>query len=90
MAKHLSSPIRLALRTEGDWWVAYLAEATTMDGAREVGRILLGAASQGNGIRERWMSLMSDVMRIALEDMGVTVASMDERPAPESERSGRA
>jgi hypothetical protein len=83
------TPIRLALRVEGNWWVAYLAETATMAGAHEIGRIAFGAA-RDPAIKRGFMDLMQLVMMQGLESLGIKVESVDVRDAPESERSGRA
>ena len=85
----VDAPIRLALRVEGSWWVAYVADRDTMKDAREIGRIAL-AAVRGDALRERWKTLMGDVLRFELAEAGLTVARMDEQVAPMSERSGSA
>lgn len=83
------APIRLAMRVEGDWWVAYIAQASTMDEALEIGRIhgrFMSAVVDG---QERFKTLMADCLRACLTDIGHPPIRMEERPAPQSERSGR-
>lgn len=84
-----STPIRLALRVEGEWWVAYLAETATMAGAHEIGRIAFGAAREP-AVKQGFMDLMQLVMTQGLASLGIKVQGVDIRGAPESERSGRA
>jgi hypothetical protein len=82
--------LRLALRCEGDWWVAYLAEQTTMDGAFEIGRILLGAVTRP-ARKQAFQDLMQKVMTDAIRDrFGVRAIGLEVRPAPEHEKAGRA
>lgn len=83
-------PFRLAMRVEGTWWVAYLAERETMVGAIEVARIRLNAAKGSQRVTDGFKALMRDVLESALRDLGATVASWKEEAAPESERAGRA
>lgn len=77
------------MRAEGNWWVAYLAKTTTMVGAKEIGRILLGAARDPT-VKQGFMDVMQQVMTGNLEALGIKVQSVDVRRAPESEKSGRA
>ena len=75
---------RLALRVEGDTWVAYYAMPDTMDGALVLGSIKM-ALVQDQGRRHAFMELMKSAISEVLD-----VESWDERPAPEHERAGRA
>jgi hypothetical protein len=82
--------LRLALRVEGDWWVAYCAEATTMDGAVELGRIHMTLV-QKRRPKTAWMDLMRDCLADLIgSGLGVTPSGFEIRPAPEHERAGRA
>jgi hypothetical protein len=69
---------RLAFRVEGDWWVAYYALPTTMDGAMEMARIRM-ALVQDQDRKNDFMGEMT----------GETPEFLT-RSAPEHERSGRA
>jgi len=81
--------IRLALRQEGDWWNAYLALADTMDGAKLIGTIKIGAVAQDPKIKKDFMKLMQRVLANAIRDTtGQKPKEWDIGPAPESERSG--
>jgi hypothetical protein len=83
--------LRLALRREGDWWVAYLAEAQTMDGAFEIGRVLFGAVITSYARQREFMALMQAIMTDAIHDrFGVRATGFEIRPAPEHEKAGRA
>jgi len=83
---------RLAMRHEGDWWVAYYAMPDTMDNAIELARIKMGLVTQANkqARKEGFMRLMKHCVSDMLEEV------MGQRPtwplppqaAPESERSG--
>jgi hypothetical protein len=84
------SPIRVAFRTEGRWWVAYVAGRDSMQGAIEIGRILQTAAEHHDAVKDGFIALMAKVMKLHLEDMGIAVLDMRTQAAPESERSGQA
>jgi len=89
----MSMPFRLAMRAEGQWWVAYLARPNTMDGAKELGRVLMGIVS-GDGSEGRKAAFM-DLMKSALTDASAAIGGVVEHwdeptPAPEHERSGSA
>jgi hypothetical protein len=84
-------PIRLAMRAEGDWWVAYMAQPDTMDGAKRLGSILLGIVERNAEHKQTFMALMQEVMTAAIKDVfGQTPDWSEPQAAPESERSGRA
>lgn len=85
-----STPLRLALRVEGNWWVAYIATTENMEGAIELARIRLGALKDVAGGTDRWKSLMVDILGTQLKGIGLPPISWDEHAAPESERSGKA
>lgn len=79
---------RLALRVEGDWWVAYYALPDTMKDAMELARIRMGIV-QDQRRKQAFMDLLRDVIGEFLE------ATVGARPdfvvnsAPEHERAGR-
>ncbi len=80
---------RLALRVEGDWWVAYYALPDTMDGAFEMGRIAMGLV-QDRRRKQAFMDLMRDGVAEFLQDMTGERPDFELRAAPEHERAGRA
>ena len=80
-------PIRLAFRVEGSWWVAYLAQVDTMEGAVEMGRILV-TASQTVVVHEGFKALMRQVLTEQLGAIGVPPLSWEETTGPASERPG--
>jgi hypothetical protein len=83
-------PMRLAMRVEGDWWVAYLAKPDTMDGAEKIGMILMGIARDPER-KQVFLDLMKAAMGDAIKDVTGTTPDWNEpRDAPESERSGNA
>ena len=81
--------VRLALRREGSFWNAYLALANTMDGAKLIGSIAIGAATKNPEIKAAFMAVMQQVVSDAITDVtGATPDTWHTEPAPESERSG--
>lgn len=84
-------PIRLAMRVEGDWWVAYMARADTMDGAKRLGSILMGIVEDNPSRKLAFMDLMQAAMSDAIKTVfGQTPDWNEPQPAPEAERAGRA
>lgn len=81
--------IRLALRVEGDWWVARVALPGTMDGAVEIGRIAM-AVVQNFERKQMFMEICKGFLADLIAAKGGTVSGFETRPAPESERGGRA
>lgn len=81
--------VRLALRAEGDWWVAYAAGTETMDRATEIARIRMSVVTDDR-VKDGFKALMKDALTAILTDIGAPPQSWDERIAPESERSGKA
>jgi hypothetical protein len=84
------APLRLAMRVEGDWWVAYVAKSDDMEGAIELGRISYGLARGHRPIMVGFKDLMIKAMTALLVEQDMTPLAWKERAAPESERSGRA
>ncbi len=82
---------RLAMRVEGDWWVAYCAKINTMDGAIELGRIRMTVA-EVPAIKAATLEYFKLVFSKMFQ--GATGLKLDwptaERPAPEHEKAGRA
>lgn len=80
---------RLALRVEGDWWVAYYALPDTMKDAMELARIRM-AIVQDEARKQAFMDLLRDVIG---QFLVATVGIMPDfivQSAPEHERAGRA
>jgi hypothetical protein len=89
MAETRKMPIRLALREEGPMWNAYLARQGTLEGSRLIGSIAIGAVTKNPEIKERFQTLMTDVMKHAIQQtLGVTPDEFIVERGPESERSG--
>lgn len=82
---------RLAMRVEGDLWVAYYALPDTMKDALFLGSIQM-AFVQDWQKKELFMAMMKDcVSEIIKETVGVKPEWPNGvQPAPEHERSGRA
>jgi len=81
--------VRLAMRQEGNFWNAYLALPDTMEGAKLIGSIIIGAVAQDPKIKRDFMKLMQRVLGNAIRDTtGEKPKEWDINPAPESERSG--
>lgn len=82
---------RLAMRVEGDLWVAYYAMPNTMKDAVFLGSIQM-AFVQDWQRKELFMSMMKDcVTDIIKEVVGVNPEWPDgAKPAPQHERAGRA
>lgn len=81
--------IRLALREEGSFWNAYMAQAGTMDGAKLIGSIAIGAVRKNPEIKATFMAVMQQVMADAIEDVtGNPPEKWDVQAGPEAERAG--
>lgn len=81
---------RLAMRQEGDWWVAYYAMPETMTDAIELGRVQMGIV-QDRDRKERFMVMMKDAVGDFIRDAtGAEPSGWNRQTAPEHERSGRA
>ncbi len=83
---------RLAMRVEGDLWVAYYALPKTMDGALFLGSIQM-AFVQDESAKQIFMALMRDAVSLVIKGQtGVDPQWPDPfgKPAPQHERSGRA
>ena len=83
-------PIRLALRHEGPWWVAYLAQLNTMKGAKELGRIKIELVENPK-YKQVFLDLMQEIVGDAIKTVTGQEPSWPEpQEAPESEKSGHA
>ncbi len=81
--------IRLALREEGSFWNAYLAQSDSMDGAKLIGSIMIGAAKKNPEVKAAFQALMQQVLADAVEQVtGEPPEKWDIGPAPEAERAG--
>lgn len=81
--------VRVAMRVQGDYWVACFAPADTLEGAREVGRVHMSIV-QDRSRKDAFLNIFSTFVADVVEaGMGVR-PDIDCRQAPEHERSGRA
>lgn len=82
--------MRLAFRKEGNFWVAYLAPAFTMEGATPLGSIAM-CIIEDPARKQAFMDLMRSGLSDIFADLGMPVSKWnDPEPAPECERAGRA
>lgn len=83
---------RLALRVEGRNWNAYYALPNTMDGALLLASININLVTEHPEVKRAFMETMKTALAAVLADVAGgkvgKVLNWDERPAPESERSG--
>jgi hypothetical protein len=84
----MKKPFRIAMRTEGDWWVAYFAPIDTMDDALELSRVRRSLVERHREIRQAFIDFNTKLMGIAVEATGAKVDHWDTQRAPEHERSG--
>ncbi len=80
---------RVAMRVEGDWWVAYIAPIGTMEGALELGRTrmtIVQDPDRKSAFIDVFASFAADVLEAEFGER----ADMVIHPAPEHERAGRA
>lgn len=82
---------RLAMRVEGDLWVAYYALPNTMEGALFLGSIRM-VFVQDESARQIFMALMRDAVSAVIKEQFGTAPTWPDPPrrAPEHERAGRA
>jgi hypothetical protein len=81
---------RLAMRVEGDFWVAYYAMPHTMEGAIPLASIRMGATKnqeRKDAFFELAKGIVADLLK---ETIGHQPTWDNLRSAPESERSGNA
>jgi hypothetical protein len=82
--------MRLAVRVEGNFWNAYIAEMGTMNNSRLIGSLAMGIASDPT-FKTRFMQLMQDGFAEAVKTLGGKIEGWNEpERAPEAERAGRA
>jgi hypothetical protein len=80
---------RLALRHEGDNWVAYYALADTMKDAIFLGSIRMGVVLANQERKQAFMDLMREVVADTIEETtGIRPQWAGPQTAPEHERSG--
>ncbi len=80
---------RLAMRQEGEMWVAYYAHPKTMEVAVVIGSIVMAAVDTNPTRKEAFMSMMWEIVADTIEGAtGIRPKRID-RPAPEHERGVR-
>lgn len=88
--KEVRASFRLAIRREGRWLNAYFAETETMEGALQLGSVLVSFVEGRDEFFDRWKDLMKDMFAVSIEHTtGIAPSRMDEERAPEHERAGR-
>ena len=82
---------RLAMRVEGDWWVAYYALPDTMDDALRLGSIHMSIV-ENRDRKEEFLLLMRTAVGDLIESKTGVRPQWPTPPqrAPENERSGSA
>lgn len=81
---------RLAMRVEGNLWVAYYARTETMEGAIFLGSVQMAGVATPER-REAFMALMREVVSDILEGAtGVRPRWSEPGRCPQHERAGRA
>ena len=90
-AKRRAALGRLAMRVEGDYWVAYWTELHSMDRAIRIGTLKMTLVANPV-IKDAFMELMKQAFsQLAKDTLGVDTHWPDPpEPGPEHERSGRA
>lgn len=84
--------IRIAIRQEGNFINAYLAQPGSMEGGLLIGSISAGLcnADAQNATFEQFKSALETGAAALLKSLGVQVESMETRPAAEHEKAGHA
>ena len=86
----MTPPFRLALRQEGEWWNAYLADPDTMKEAMKIASIRLSIVKQNESHKQAFIELVQAILADICKLSGFSIKDWNERPAPEHERSGSA
>jgi hypothetical protein len=82
---------RLALRVEGENWVAYYAMPGTMEGALFLGSVRTVFVDRDPARKQAFMDMMREAVGDIIEDLvGVRPVWGGPETAPEHERAGRA
>lgn len=77
---------RVAIRTEGEFYKAYIAQTETMEGALLVGSIQSDIATQFPELRDQFVTLMTNLITLVATDvMGCPPSSIVKQQAPASE-----
>jgi hypothetical protein len=82
--------MRVAIRDEGEWIVAYVAHVDSMDDAFELSRIRLYSVEEDGGsegdLFQDWKEALKAYLSRALERLGLKVVEMGERQPPAGEK----
>lgn len=82
---------RLAMRVEGDFWVAYYAMPDTMEGALLLGSARMAFITRDKARKVAFMGMMQEAVADLIEDaVGTRPTWNAPTSAPEHERAGRA
>ena len=88
---HQSQIGRLAMREEGQNWVAYWADTGTMEGAVFLGAIRMAFVAHNKKRKQGFIDLMTACAADVIEDITGTRPDWNKpQSAPESEKSGNA
>ncbi len=80
---------RLAMRVEGDWWVAYWAAPNSMKRSTEIARLRMSLAADPV-LKEAFLGFCQSAMSVTIKAAtGKTPGWNDPVGAPEQEKSGR-
>lgn len=91
MNEPLAQVGRLALRHEGDNWVAYYMLPESIVSPVFLGSIRMGAVVSNPARKQAFMDMMRDIVSdIIQESTGIRPTWGGPQPAPEHERSGAA
>lgn len=80
---------RLAMREEGDRWVAYYAHPQTMEMAVEIGSICMVAIETNQARKEAFLTMMWEIVADAIEGLTGKRPTRVERAAPAHEKGVR-
>ncbi len=82
---------RLAMRGEGNNWVAYYTTPNTMDASVYLGSIRMNAIIENPERKQAFMDMMRDVVSDIIENKtGIRPIWGGVEPAPQHERAGKA
>lgn len=92
MTKPEAMKMRLALRVEGHFWNAYIADPVTMMNAALLGSIRMNVIENDPALKTAFMAVMQIAMAKVIEEViGGPVEGWEEPvAAPQHEKAGRA
>ena len=82
-------PLRIALRVEGEWWKAYVAEPDHMDGALLLAQIHMSLVTEEKGKKRKdmFIAIMKDYLdEFLMAQFGEKSDHWEIDAAPEHER----